>query len=610
MSGIGQSTFSTSARFMGEKAPSGRGNTLRYPSPWWDLAHMRLPTTVKHLFQWCRYHAVVNPLVASVVRKMAAYPVTDIVIDAEDSVGFDKHIKRWEDFLFRVANIPSFQVECGLDKYTYGNCLVSIFYPFHKYLTCKNCKKKTRIQRLSYKTDWFFKNFEYHLRCSSCRHEGEASVTDEYYRSYRDIRLIRWNPADISIDHNPITLHSQYFYTPTPKLVMKVKKGDQSYLETLPHHLILAIKTKKPFRLVSENVFHFKAASPSMGEGDGGWGYPPILPALKDSFYLQQMKKANEAVLAEHMVPLDILFPASTDATSNPFTTINLSSWKSRIETEISKWRNDPNYKPIMPLPLGHQRIGGNGRALMLTQEIRVWSEHILAGMNVPTEFVFGGLSYSGSSVSLRMLENQFITDRVQLEYFLQHFLIPHVAAFMRWPEIDIHMKQFKMADDMQARQLLMSLNQMKKISDKTLLSEFDRDSVAERNIITQELRASRDMKKLDAVMNAQIQSEQQRIMSFAQHGMQEELQKLQQQGAPQQGAPGEQNVNVVEMAEAWAKKLANMDQQQQTATLERMKAEMPQLYQLVVEKMQGVKAETQEPLPEQRPPRRQDSPI
>jgi hypothetical protein len=633
MAGIGTSGFGPGSnfRFAGFRHGSldGRNNSFRYPSPWWDVAHMDLPRSVKHLFRWCRYHMLVNPLVASVTRKMSAYPITELVIDDDPDEGFDKHTRKWEDFLFRVADMNRFQLEVGLDYHGYGNCIVSILYPFHKYLQCRMCNYKERIKRLKYRGQWDFKNFKYTLRCPRCSHFGNAKVKDEFYKSYRDIKLIRWNPTDIDIDFNPITREPEYAYKPPEKIRSKVLRKNKRYLEELPQQLIAAMKSRRPFILTRENIFHFKAPTPSLSANDEGWGYPPILPALKDSFYLQIMKKAQEAVMLEHLVPLDIMFPASADANANPYMMINLADWKSRIEGEIVKWRWDPNYKPILPIPVGHQRIGGNGRALMLTQEIRAWSEHIIAGMGVPQEFVFGGLSWSGSSVSLRMLENQLLTYRTMHEHFLKHFLIPNIARFMGWREISVHMREFKMADDMQMKQMLMSLNQMRKISDKTLLSEFGKDSLEEAKMIEQELLRSLNIQKLDMLYKAQIQGEAQQVQTKYQIKSQEAMmnaQRKQQQqmmGQQQQAATAQQqqmmaqqqqqrqtppsNVNVLDLADAYAKKLSNMQPQEQAAVLQRMQEQSPQLHQVVQAKMTEASAMTQEPLPEQRPPRREN---
>jgi hypothetical protein len=507
--------------------------------------------------------------------------------------------------------------------------VVSILYPFHKYLQCRMCGYKERIKRLKFRRQWDFKNFKYTLNCPRCSHLGNCKVKDEYYKSYRDIKLIRWNPSDLDIDFNPITREAEYAYNAPEKIRSKVLRKNRRYLEDLPSALISSMKTRRPFILTRENIFHFKAPTPSLESNDEGWGYPPILPALKDSFYLQIMKKSQEAIMLEHLVPLDVLFPASTDANANPYQMINLADWKRRIEGEIVKWRWDPNHKPILPIPIGHQRIGGNGRAMMLTQEIRAWSEHIIAGMGVPQEFVFGGLSWSGSSVSLRMLENQLLTYRTMHEHFLEHFLIPNIARFMGWREVKVHMREFKMADDMQMKQMLMSLNQLRKISDKTLLSEFGKNSLDEARMIEQELLRSLNIQKLDTLYKAQIQGEAQQVQTKFQIKAQESMQKAQMkqqqemaqagmgQQVPGQEQPGQQQgeqqqggVNVVELADAYARKISSLDETAQAQVLQRMQGESPQLHDLVRQKMSTNAAATQEPLPEQRPPRRENSPI
>lgn len=632
-SGFGPSTLYNSSSFR-FGALDGRNSVFRYPSQWWDVAHMELPSTVKSMFKWCRYHVLVNPLISSVTKKMASYPITKIVVNESGVAGFDKKRKKWEDLIYRTLDINRLQIEIGLDYYTYGNCIVSIVYPFHKHLQCTQCGYKDQIKKLKFKKQWDFRDFYYTLICPKCSHDGRAKVEDVFYQSYKNIKVVRWNPADIQIDHNPITQSTEYAYTIPGKIKSKVLSKNKKYLEELPCRFIDAMKARRSVVLTSENVFHFKAPTPSIGGGDDGWGYPPILPALKDSFHLQIMKKAQESVMLEHLIPLDIIFPASGDATSNPYMNVNLSDWKRRIEHELQRWRTDPNHKPILPLPVGYQRIGGNGRSLMLTGEIRAHSEHIIVGMGVPQEFVFGGLSWTGSSVSLRMLENQFLTYRDMHRHFLKHFLVPNIARFMGWSEVSMDMKNFKMADDVQNKQLMLSLNQMRKISDKTLLAEFDKDAIAELRNIEQELRRGLELSRLDSNYKARIQgegqttmarfqSEAQAIQAKAQMKLREEMQKEMGGGAPEgapqqpQQAPGQQpqgeqpqgeqqNVNLIQMADGYARRLSKMSPEQAAPILQRMSEQAPQLAQLVQERINSLRAaEPTADMPEQRAPQR-----
>ncbi len=84
-------------------------------------------------------------------------------------------------------------------------------------------------------------------------------------------------------------------------------------------------------------------------------------------------------------------------------------------ERIVDRHRRDPNFKAVIPIPIGIGRIGGDGKAMMLTPELNYLTQTIVGGMGIPQEFLFGGLNFTGSSISLRTLENDFIQNRSQL---------------------------------------------------------------------------------------------------------------------------------------------------------------------------------------------------
>jgi hypothetical protein len=54
-----------------------------YPSPFFDIAQTYMPPTVKELFRWCQYFFYKDPMIGAVVTKIAEYPVTNFVYNAE-----------------------------------------------------------------------------------------------------------------------------------------------------------------------------------------------------------------------------------------------------------------------------------------------------------------------------------------------------------------------------------------------------------------------------------------------------------------------------------------------------------------------------------------------
>lgn len=615
---------------------------VNYPSPFFDIAHTYLPTTVKALFKWCRYYFLTNPLINATVFKLSEYPITDIIVDHENPEVVRRYTEYYQDHL----RYRAFQVECGLDYHCYGNAAVSIGFPFKKYLHCRNCDFEEQATKI--RKHWLFTSNEFRLTCPRCGQIGPAIARDVYFKNASGIKTIRWNPEDIEISYNDITGEYTYFYNIPPVVRNDVVIGRKDVVESLPQVFIQAIKEGKGVVFSKENFFHLRRAS--LANQDRGWGTPLLLPVLKDTFYLQIMKKAQEAILLEHIVPLRVLFPQPGSGTSDPYTTINLVDWRDHVAAEIARWRLDNNYIPIMPLPLGNQTIGGDGKALLMTQEIAVWSEQIMNGMMVPIEFIKGGMSYAGTNVSMRMLENQFIG------YILRHmqlarFIMKSVAAFMEWPEAKIRFKPFKMADDIQRKAYRFQLNQAGKVSDKTLLSDDDLSQEEEDQIMLRESDSRYESTKKQQLQIAEVQGEASLIMAKWQAKAQQEQMKamaagaapgepggpegagvpatqagagdpmaaMQSQLGAQQQMPMNQqgqfmgiNVDLPSMAQAQANLISKLPPQQQQFALQNLRAMSPELAQLVEQllgQQQGAKEEQpavdMRPLPEARSPRR-----
>jgi hypothetical protein len=535
--------FIGSSRFSHTRGRTSDGQTrsgVRYPSPFFDISQTWLPSTMKQLLQWCRYYYMVNPLIHTVVHKMSEYPITEVVIEETK----EKLKTTWQSILDNLR-LRAFQVETGLDYNTYGICLVTIHFPFMKYLVCRSCKTKHKASKTQYK----WRNLNYYLGCKKCGHEGPANVFDHYIKDVRRIRLQRWNPEYVFIDLGFDGSDPVYTFELPKVMRADLMIGKKHLLDTIPDVFVEAVKRNKNIRFSNDNVFVLRR--PIISQKERGWGMPLILPVLKDTFYLQILRKAQEQIAQEHIVPLRVIFPQANGQTSDPYTTINLDNWKNTMETEFAKWKYDQNYIPIMPLPIGNQTIGGDGKALLLHQEMQAWSEQIVAGMGVPSEFVWGGMSYSGSNVSMRMLENNFIAYRIDQEHMLNNFIIRSIANYMGIPPVKCRMRRFKMADDLQRTSFFFQLNQAQKVSDQTLLEESDFDIAQEEKRREAELDRQLAFNRKQQLAMAAVQGE----MALVQAKYQAQAQQLMAPPAPDAGAqiagvgPDGQPIQAADMA-------------------------------------------------------------
>lgn len=615
----------------------GTQGQLQYPSPFFDIAHTYLPSTVRSLFRWCRYYFLTNPLINATVFKLSEYPITDVVVEHDDTGA----VRKWEDYLQDDLNYDAFRLECGLDYFTYGNVYISFLYPFVKYLICRKCEHRLRAS--DHRQRWQFASFEFRLTCPSCQSVGPAVVLDQPVHNPKAARLVRWDPENVEVAYHDLTGETTYYYNIPSKVRNDVVLGKKDVLERMPQAYIAAVKDQKGIVFSKDNFFHMKR--PALATIDRGYGTPLLLPVLKDVFYLQIMKKAQEAILLEHVVPLRILFPQAGSGSSDPFTTINLGEWREHVASEIRRWRHDPNYMPIMPLPVGNQTIGGDGRQLLLAGEISQWSEHIMMGLGVPREFLIGGLSYAGTNVSLRMLSNSFITYIKRHDQLLK-WIVRQINGAYGWPVVTTHFKPFQMADDLQRKALLFQMNQAGKISDTTLLGEFDLDMAAENKIMEEEVKSRMAVTREQQLSMAGVQGEAQLEMTK----WQVKSQAVMNEAAMAPAAPGEAGgpegatpaagadpmagmgsqlgagqsmaanqqaggLNILAMAKMQAQSIAAMDPGMQQTAIQNLQATNPELADLVVQMLkqtQAAQAQQQSapgvdarPLPEQRAPRR-----
>jgi hypothetical protein len=527
----------------------GRGFGIRYPSPFFDVAQQFLPEDVHKLMVWCRYYFLTNPIINVACSKMAEYPVTDLIYDTEDP-----QLQTLYKGVESQLRLRQFQVEIGLDYFAYGNGFASIFFPLVKFLKCQKCSERFRAEKNRSIYKW--KNMRFFLSCPKCLHTGYAKEQDVYIRSIRDIKLIRWNPEHIEIKHNEITGKSKYYYKMPKAVVNDIKIGDRDTVESLPLEFLEAARKARALLFSPDNFYHLKR--PTIAQKDQGWGTPLIYPLLKDAFYMQVMKKAQEALLMEHVIPLRVVYPGpSSGGNDSPYGSYNLSNWKAKIDAELNLWKRDHNYIPILPVNIGFQQLGGSAKALILHQEFRMHAEHMLAGAGIPVEFVFGGLQWTGTNTSLRALENMFAGYNRQRHSMITDFVIGKVASFMQWPKVTARFDRFKMADDLQRSMFYLQLNQAQKISDRRLAEELGENFDTENKRMSEELTkqlstqrkmqvATADIQGVSQLHSARYQAKAMEIQTKAQMKAEMETQAEFGQSAPEQdpaagGAPGQE---------------------------------------------------------------------
>ena len=483
--------------------------SIKYDSPFLDMTSTFLPRYIKSILRFVAAYVLGDGIVSQCVSKMSEYPITDILYneDEKSSLENDKTVEKWKFILEKKMNIVRSMKQVGMDYYAYGNSIVSINYPFKRMLKCPRCKEERAADGLKLQ----FRGFDFYAKCAKegCGYNGKMDARDINTKEVDKMGIVHWDLLFMDIKYNSITGDHFYFYTIPPDLSAAIRRGDMDIVNTTRLEIIKAVKKRKQLKLMADNVFHMKRPAPQyLFPSERGWGIPVIMPVMKDIFHCKILKKGNEMIAFDHIVPLRILFPQGTGDVS-PHATINLSSWRSKIEDEIRKWKLDPNYISIVPLPLGMQNFSGDSKILSVTPEIKATEDSIITGIGIIPEIIRGGASWSGSNVSLRVVENTFINHRNDMHTYLD-FIIDGIHRYLGMPKINAKMSDFKMADDLEKKKMMLDAARGKSseafISRKTATKEIGFDPSEEFKNKTEELKEIMELMAREAEGSAEAQ--------------------------------------------------------------------------------------------------------
>ena len=541
-----------------------------YADPMRLWVHSFSPRDLKQLFRWTEYLYYNSAQIYAGVKKFAEYPVTEInyLSDSEKLVSATKRL------LEDILGIKRALIRASLDLQVYGNSFTSIHLPFKRYLKCSNCSFEVAVSA----ADYTYKPTAaaFNMTCTECKSTAVAEVKDRMILEPEQINIIRWDPKLIDISANTVTGDNEYYFSIPSDIKSAIYNGDRHLIETMPLNMLQTVAEDQLFKFNKNEIFHMKSDSPSGLES--GWGYPSLTSAIHLFYHASILRKANESIALERMVPLRVMHPQAVSGAADPIMSLSMGKFMGEVEENIKRWRRDPNHIMMSPVAIGVAQVGGEGRSLMVSQEISQAEDNIIASMGIPKEFIYGGLSFSGSSVTLRMLENQLEPSTFQLNQLLK-WISDKCSSFLGWEKIKVKLGDFRMIDDMQQRQMAMQLWQAGVIS-KTTLAEMNGIDINEERekIKTESLSDARNQKQVELEMQALQQD----------IGMQAR-QMAQQQQQQQMGTNGltyDQQA-VIGQADGIAQQFMQMDPGTRKSQLSSLQSEDYVMYSVVIQRLE-----------------------
>jgi hypothetical protein len=509
----------------------GRGS---YANPHSTIAARDIPTNIKQVMRLCRYYYHTDSLLRALVDKMSEYPITDLLLDdieGEPEVD-ERTYDKWDRLLNIHLNVPSVLKGINVDTMVYGTSIHYLNYPFVRYAQAQSqsipavplraVKNVKIIPKMENGKFTFY--VEGTVAIDGFRHKHTFRIYDRKSEAGQGLRLARLNPIRVKLDYNVISGERQWSWTPPAQFREGLITANPVIYLSTEMKILEAAYNQQDIILNQDRLWIAQADTmPGIWEG---WGVPPLFPVLEDVYYYRILRRANEALAQEHVTPFRIMSPSGTGDVS-PQRSLNMTDWQNRVRTEMARFRRDPNHVMISPIPINIEQMGGQARVMMVAAEMEAAARIIAAGVGCPLELIWGGLNWSGASVSLRVLENHFLNVRKGNER-LVNFLVPKLAQHYRMPRISVKMAEFKMADDVQQQGNAINLMLQGFLSRRSVINKIGYQSDQEFDQLEQEHGRLNSITMKDNIAAAHMNTVVQALQAQAQVLLQYEMSIMQ----------------------------------------------------------------------------------
>lgn len=235
-------------------------NVSSHGSPLFDFLTAFAPRKLKDLFRLCEYLYFNSSQVYAALQKFCTYPVTDIVYETQNE-SLKNYYENLHDKTLKTKRIL---IRAAVDKFVYGNAFFSMYSPFVRFLKCTKCQQLTNITQVTYK--FKLKKLSFDYECQACKQRvlvDHRHVVDKPITRKDRLSVIRWDPKLMDIDYNPITGHSEYFYTIPKELKERAAKGSKHLIDTMPMEFLKALRDDKIFKFAEGQIFHMRMDAPA-----------------------------------------------------------------------------------------------------------------------------------------------------------------------------------------------------------------------------------------------------------------------------------------------------------------------------------------------------------
>ena len=454
----------------------GGGDFRRFPSafpdPFFDYASTQMPRSLYDVLRWCEFYWMTNGTYRTACQRIVRYFLTKIELS---DIGDDEK-EKYEEFIDKQAKLMDTLAYIGDDWMCYGNAITSIRIPFRRHLRCPRCYQERTLKHISYT----FENWQFKATCSNCKFTGTFERVDRRSVEQDKIKIIRWSPHEIRMLYHPLSHETVYYWIPTANFKREIRKGNKFFIESTPWEVIEAIKKDQWFKFNPGVIYHVKEETLA-GIRNAGWGIPRIMANFKQAWYVQVLKRYNEAIGLDYIIPFRVITPAKGPGSgeADPLLHMNIASFNNKVMGMISRHRRDPAAWNALPFPVQYQALGGEGKDLAPTDLIVAGVDELLNSMGFPAEMFKGTLEVQAAPMALRLFERTWTHYVSAMNGWIDWFF-EAVTDLLNWDKAQGRLQPVTLAEDIERKQIQLQLASAQQISKQTAYAPFGIDWRAE----------------------------------------------------------------------------------------------------------------------------------
>lgn len=564
--------------FSGDSQMSpGLGGTL-FPDPFLDMASLTVPRSYRNIVDLCERLWLKNGTYRQACRRIVRYFVTEIAFEGLDDKEKSDRLKLFFDAKLRAKD------NCmllGDDLLAYGNSFSSIFIPFRRFLVDPTTGDEDAIDS----ANWRFDNWKFMAYSKRLNRWTERKVVDRRSPDDSKIQVRRWSPRQIRLRWHPHSGRYEYFWDIEPQIQTWIRQGNKFILQDMPLEVIETVRRNQLFRFNDGVVYHMKEDTLA-GVKSAGWGISGMLSVWGQAWYTQVLKRYNEALAQDYVVPFRVITPGSKGGSvpqADPLLSTNLGDFRQQVTAMLREHRRDPADWHIMPTPLNYQTLGGEARTMSTPELMTQATDDMLNSAGIPAELYRMSLQLQVLPAALRLFQQMWPQLVTNYNGWLD-WMTEIVTTAMSWDKPSrVYFRPVTMADDMELRQIWLQLSAANLISRQTAFSPFNIDVFDEqRKMFSERRRFTEEEQKFQ-------EDEQKR---------QEMLAAIRGQGVPQQGGPAQPGqaqgsmtpMDLQAQAQQTAQQLVTMPYEQRRQQMQAIKAQNPTLHALVKQMMSDIR--------------------